>query len=408
MGAANWGCLAVFSVAVIAGALFGTGNRLLFQWPVHMLFALSALFGLLLAGRSQSFGKMGNIWATLSFLALIGYVIWRAIRSEAPYLGRHDALLAASALSVYCIIVNCAQNNRWKTAVVVCLLVSGLVHVGFAVYQWKVDDTFVLWSALTDHLYARSGGLGYQGRVSGCFNAPTHLAAFLTSLLAVCGGLFVVGGWWRAIGIVCGLLFALVLPLTFSRIGVAGAIGTAAVWACYVVVLVAYASKVRAAVFLLLVLVTTAGVGSILWAQHGARFAARQAESSKGGKGFLGNSARPAMWSVAIQQAESSPVLGTGSRSFKYHFRQSRPKEFPVWLRGEPVFAHNEYLQYLAEYGWIGMGLLVSVVGAHLLNGFRFVLRCRRRIGKDRFSPDERRRAKTCLSRSSFHNVVHI
>jgi tetratricopeptide (TPR) repeat protein len=43
-----------------------------------------------------------------------------------------------------------------------------------------------------------------------------------------------------------------------------------------------------------------------------------------------------------------------------------------AWI-GEPEFVHNEYLQALADYGWIGLGLLLVALGVHLQNGWSYV-----------------------------------
>jgi tetratricopeptide (TPR) repeat protein len=40
---------------------------------------------------------------------------------------------------------------------------------------------------------------------------------------------------------------------------------------------------------------------------------------------------------------------------------------------GDALFAHNEYLQTLADYGWAGLALMVLVILSHLANGIRFL-----------------------------------
>jgi hypothetical protein len=39
----------------------------------------------------------------------------------------------------------------------------------------------------------------------------------------------------------------------------------------------------------------------------------------------------------------------------------------------EPEFVHNEYLQLLADYGWVGLGLAALMIGLHMTHGFRFL-----------------------------------
>jgi Flp pilus assembly protein TadD len=78
------------------------------------------------------------------------------------------------------------------------------------------------------------------------------------------------------------------------------------------------------------------------------------------------------IWESALAQQAESPWLGTGARSFYDGSTRLRSEKLPVWA-AEPLFAHNEYLQILADYGLVGATLLVLLVLAHVANGLRYL-----------------------------------
>ena len=53
------------------------------------------------------------------------------------------------------------------------------------------------------------------------------------------------------------------------------------------------------------------------------------------------------LWKAAIDQAKMNPVVGTGAGTYQYLARLFRPP----FTQSDPVYAHNDYLQLLAEYG---------------------------------------------------------
>lgn len=66
------------------------------------------------------------------------------------------------------------------------------------------------------------------------------------------------------------------------------------------------------------------------------------------------------------------PVTGVGSRMF-YDYSVTLRDASMRSYDADPLFAHNEYLQMLADYGWVGLALLIGVVLVHVAHGLRFV-----------------------------------
>jgi hypothetical protein len=87
------------------------------------------------------------------------------------------------------------------------------------------------------------------------------------------------------------------------------------------------------------------------------------------------------LWRAAIQQWKLAPAFGTGSGTYLYYGRQFRTDRMQV----DPVRAHNDYLDLLAEYGCAGAALFLVFLVAHLRNGLAKVARAaERRMAQSR------------------------
>src|SRR5690606_10412334 len=65
------------------------------------------------------------------------------------------------------------------------------------------------------------------------------------------------------------------------------------------------------------------------------------------------------MWEAAMRQFQESPWIGTGARTYLYYGRKYRPD--PGYDE-DPIHAHNDYVELLAEYGVIGFLLMLGIV----------------------------------------------
>jgi hypothetical protein len=87
---------------------------------------------------------------------------------------------------------------------------------------------------------------------------------------------------------------------------------------------------------------------------------------------------RGPMWDAALEQWQTSPLIGTGARSYEYMERGFRTLE-TKWATysGEidAIFTHNDYLQCLGDYGLVGLGLVLLVAGWHTCHAMAAVLK---------------------------------
>ncbi|WP_347442014.1 O-antigen ligase family protein [Rubritalea sp.] len=82
---------------------------------------------------------------------------------------------------------------------------------------------------------------------------------------------------------------------------------------------------------------------------------------------------RASYWGMAVDQWREAPLVGEGARAYSF-------KLVDFWedslasSDATPEFVHNEYLQVLADYGALGLFLLLVVLGLHWSAALRSVL----------------------------------
>jgi hypothetical protein len=81
---------------------------------------------------------------------------------------------------------------------------------------------------------------------------------------------------------------------------------------------------------------------------------------------------REALWSMTVPpMLHLDPWFGTGANTFEDLARRYRGGGFTA----DPIHAHNDWLQLLIEYGWVGFVLGAACFFIHFLAGFRNVMR---------------------------------
>jgi O-antigen ligase len=72
-------------------------------------------------------------------------------------------------------------------------------------------------------------------------------------------------------------------------------------------------------------------------------------------------------WEAALDHIRVSPLVGTGSGTHQIYGRLFRRPE----IQADPIHAHCDYLELLAEYGIAGAVCMILFLAAHLWLGFR-------------------------------------
>ncbi|MBL9118250.1 MAG: O-antigen ligase family protein [Verrucomicrobiaceae bacterium] len=343
---------------ILSGAL-ATDTELLFFWPACLLIGLGGLIAAL-SWKMKIFSSPSD-FCFLSMVLFTAYMAARATWSPVAVLARPDLMMIAAAFVAYVLVATTLSHPGWRMALLISIVVLVVGNLIVSSVHVSGRTSF----HVVPH-FVRTFG---EGRVGGFFNNANHLAAFLNAALMMMGACIFFG---RS-SITYKLLMAFVataasvcLVLTKSRAGLAAmGIGLsvliiASIWVLW-----------RTNRHLLRMLMTGGIIiGALLLAtlyQLGAEAIKSRTNSSP-----LEQDVRGSIWKSALWQHQLSPWVGKGSRMFTEYGVALREPAAPNHQL-DPIFVHNEYLQVLADYGWIGLILLALLILLHLTNGLRFV-----------------------------------
>jgi O-antigen ligase/Flp pilus assembly protein TadD len=288
-------------------------------------------------------------------------MLGRGLLSPVGSHARVDIVMLLSGFVTYLLTATTMSHPRWRIALLgtIALMVIGNLVVGFIHFSGS-------WSFHVVPHFARTFS---EGRVGGFFNNANHLAAFLSVSIILVGGIIAFGRasvtWKLLLGFLC-FAAAVEVVLTRSRAGMAGL----AVAAC-VFILLSLWLVWRTNRHLFIMVLIGGGVFTLISTGVLYQVAMEPIKQRLAGSP-LETDVRLGIWQSGLQQYALSPATGMGSRMFTEYGQTFRSPNTPIY-QPDPVFVHNEYLQMLADYGWVGISLLVLVILLHLGNGLRFL-----------------------------------
>lgn len=354
----------VGTALVVMGLLRG-GTQMVFALPCYGLLALAACLSFF---RSRRGGiSPDSRWCLAAAAVFFGYVLFRTMGSPEEYLARTNLFLAGGALILYLLSAFQVAPGQSRLLLVALLVALGAANCVVGAVQFFEGQNYMPFGLLPR-------AADYGNRASGFFYCPNHLAGFLE--IALLMGLAV--AWWSRwpayAKVLCGfgsLTCLAGLLLTVSRGGYLGTLaGLIVLGTASVVIVIRRAGERRW--ILLAVLVCFAAV--LGWGVRKA-FASsylieNRASSMVGENGNIRKllGVRRELGNAALKQFLLSPVLGTGSSTYLYYGRQFRAPN----IQADPVYAHNDYLQFLAEYGIAGMVGFIFFLQMHIRRGLGF------------------------------------
>jgi O-antigen ligase len=351
--------LVLFFAALLAAGVLGTETRLLFLWPACALLGLAG--GLMVLRPKVRVPFPPSDLCMGSVLLAVLYFAGRAVLSPVADQAREDWVLLCGCLVVYVIMVTVASHPMKRMVFLGLLLVLALGNLAVGAIHFGGEWGF--------HVVPQFVRSFEEGRIGGFYNNPNHLAAFFSIAVFSSLGMLCFGRgsatWKLVLGFVvvsCMLGMALTVSrgalLALAAGGLAFALlSLTMVWRCNRHLL----GRLAFATFVIAVI-----AGGVLWKVNESYLRRRISEQDSGAD------VRLSIWRAALTQHAEQPWVGAGARMFYDGGVRYRQPEMPSWL-GEAEFAHNEYVQTLADYGWIGLGLLGVALGTHLLNGLRFL-----------------------------------
>jgi hypothetical protein len=350
--------LGIFLLALLVTGMLGTETRLLFFWPGCLLLGVAGLLAAVRWRLRVSFPP--NDLCLLSMLLFALYIAARAWFSPVQDWAREDFFTLCGALVAYLLTATAASHPQARMGIVYVLLALTAGNLAAGMIQFGGRWDFHLVPG-----FARS----FQGeRIGGFFNNPNHLASFLSMAMFLGAGWMLFGRSGATLRLFLGfvvLTIATGVALTLSRGALIGAVAGAMV---FMLLALALIWKTRRELFKWLLL----GGGVLFLLAVGILYKVNEEAIEKREAGSpITSDIRERIWSSAMTQHLDSPLIGAGSRVFYSGSIQYRDPRMQGW-EGDALFAHNEYLQMLADYGWAGLLLLVVMIATHAWNGAVF------------------------------------
>lgn len=351
----------LFMLGFVMVCLLGTAPDIPFHLLGLPLCAAGVVLGMISALKTGRLPKPGLLpWTVALALA---YLAARAFLSPTPHLAEMDLFLLAAfgvGFGMTWFTGRVRWLEPWLWAIAIAGTAIGILHV-------TKDPKFTLLSPLGLRRPVE------EARASGFFFHPNPFGTWSIMLLLLAAGSFFFRGGsflsrsWAGLGMVAALLGVL---LSFCRASLVGAgLGVAAVVVAALVVVLRWkapAWKKSLAAIVIFTLLGGVGWGISEWLP---KVAAMRTKSGNVEELLSATSGRYSYWRTGLSQFLESPLVGTGSRTYSY-------RSFEFWDSGfqaidkDPEYAHNEFVQALADYGFLGLIAVLAVVAAAFYHAF--------------------------------------
>ncbi|MBI1842688.1 MAG: O-antigen ligase family protein [Verrucomicrobia bacterium] len=321
-------------------------------------------------------------------LAFVAYAVWRYTQSPIEYVARQEMIKVLVYAALFVVIVANFQRQEASHWIAFTLIFVATAVSMYAICQF-VTKSEMVWS------FSRPAA--YQGRASGTYMNPNHLAGFLEMTLPLAISLTLAGRYSVVMKIMLGYATLVILTglmLTISRGGwLAAGVGCGFLFIFWL-----FQTRERWTPALLIggALCCVAAV-AFTYARNADVRQNRLAETRQY------NDVRYKLWPAAISIWKEDPWFGGGLDHFDHRFPKYRIASDQ--LAGRPERVHNDYLNTLADWGVVGAGIIAYCLGA-LGWGFLKSWRYLQRNGND--LSGNRNSNRAALSMGAMAGVVAI
>ncbi len=349
--------LALLALAVTQ--ILAGGRHLALMLPGCALLTLAALLSWW-PNRRKAIPR-GVVECIGAAAVFFGYVLIRALLSPEEYLARRDLYMALGGTAMYLLVALNFPSSKTRMWFVAGLMVLALANGAVGAVQFFRIPNFSLF-----HWLPRPD---YGSRASGFYGYPNHLSGFLE--MAVLMGLSAAfwsrwPSWAKIVTGYSSLVCLGCIVLTGSRGGyISLTVGLLVLTVLSLVVIGKLASN-RAIGLMVAGALLIGGTG---WAVH--RLTAKSfLLQTRADETLTVDLTRLRMWQAAWKQSRLHPIIGTGSGTYLYYGRQFRNPA----IQADPVHAHDDYFELLAEYGILGIITMVIFLETHLRHGWNTFL----------------------------------
>jgi O-antigen ligase len=345
--------MVAYSVIVYGAATIELGAPLFVGGSILALLWAVKLF----TQERVSWIKSPTHWPVLGFVA---YTALRYLTSPVEFDSRVELIYVGFYALLYFSVAFNLYHRRDLTMTVLVLLTLGMLEAIYGIWQFATLSSQVLFAE-------RPGG--YTGRASGTFVNPNHLAGFLSIVLGVLLARLVLHrpAIKAAFGAYAGpkIIEGYVLIVATAAIVLSGSRGS---WIALGIMLVAFAlwawfpgavSKwVVGAIGILLVLGSLVIFNAPSARERIAAVITLPGDNQDGEikirDATFGQ--RTFMWTASTKIAGEHPLFGTGPGTWEwFHLLHRDPK-----LQSHARHAHSDLLQLAAEYGVVGLALVIA------------------------------------------------
>ena len=288
----------------------------------------------------------GLIWLFL------GYAIFMAPRGIVPSEARLEFLKIASYFGSYLAWTELASRyKRWRWLLSILILLVSMLCL-YALIQHSRGSNLVLWEPRPE---------GYGMRASGTYICPNHFAHIIGMLFPYCLALIfarkIISVPVRLFSGYAILLFIPVIIMTLSRSGWLGFLSGGAI----TILCFSLRKNFKAVLtgFLLLGVV----LGSVFFVAYKVSPVLQKRVHETLNKPNM----RLLLWKDTRGIIEETPVFGHGAGSYRYKYAEYQSA---YGAQQTTRYAHNEFLHTWAEYGAIGLVLVLlflMVIGVRTL-----------------------------------------
>jgi hypothetical protein len=344
-GTTNDAILSLECVTAAAGLLWGVDLVRQRRWPSIPLPVVCAAFWILLQGWWMAYNAKSVF--DESFMTFAGIPAkWKHLPGASDGPAAFHIMVRISALmTVLFVTCDLAASTRWTRKLVTCLALSGIATALIGIWQKSSHNSLKIWpvdevpdTVFGSYWYHGNAGALLNmawplvlGQVVWCFQGEgRHLekALWTVSLFAMLAGVLLnVSKAGHAIACVLGFLALMLMLLRLKPL--VAEIG----WKHFA----AYTTLILAALVVLIVMIEP-DRSITRWKEYLAR---------------AGSDSRLVTGRAALQMLPEGGMFGFGPGSFKGAFNERM-----VALGEKPVaiwrYAHNDPLQYVFEWGYIG------------------------------------------------------
>ena len=344
--------LALLGLAWVVIECFIGGTRLLYSLPAYGLISIAAVLTLASIRRKKI---SPDPFCVVSTLILGGWVLYRAWHSPVVYLAWPDLFMMIGCLMTYLMTALYLNGTRSQTAMIAVLWCIAAVEVWVGVVQFTKDKGFMLFGLI------RPPG----DRASGMYISPNNFAGYLVTVavISVCLGVWSRWKLWAKVTAFYVAVFCLLgVAISGSRGGYFATIGSLLSFAIGTM----YAIRVlEPRKFLWVALGSIGGVAAVVglaaYLMLNSGYLAHRMQT------MVAKDVRIYNWEAALDNIRVSPWIGTGSGTHLIYGRLFRRPQIQV----DPVHAHCDYLELLAEYGIVGGACMALFLTAHVRRGLR-------------------------------------